>query len=258
MTKIANNWWKDFFNDVYLTTDARSVCNASLTRKETNLLEETLDLKKNDRILDLCGGEGRHSMELARRGYADLTVLDYSTYLINSGKAAAKKSGLRIRFIKGDARFTKLKKEDYSAVIVMANSFGYFPEEKHNFKILKEIYRLLKKNGRALLDLTDPDYLRKNLKSVSWHNADKDTVVCRVRQLEKDLIKAREIVISRKSGLLRDGFYCERIYPRKKLISLLKNAGFKNISIKKGVSLHGKKQDYGFLTSRMFVTAIKS
>ena len=228
-----------------------------MTRRETELLENILKLNKNDRILDLCGGHGRHSLELVKRGYSDLTVLDFSDYLIRLGKKMAKEARCKVKFVRRDARFSGLKSDDYSAIFIMANSFGYFPDEKENSRILKEVHRLLKKGGRLLLDIVDPSHVKNNLKSISWHEANSDVLVCRQRQLEGDIVKAREIVLSKKRGLLRDGFYCERIYNKDTIARLLKTAGFSAVSVKKGVSLHRQKRDYGFLTSRMFVTAVK-
>ncbi len=251
------DWWKKFFNEIYLITDSRSVCDDDLTRRETELLEKILKLHKKDRILDLCGGHGRHSLELAKRGYHDLTVLDFSDYLIKLGRRLAKEARCKVRFVRRDARFSGLRAGDYSAIFIMANSFGYFPDEKENRRILKETYRLLKKGGRLLLDMVDSNHVRSNLKPISWHEADGDVLVCRQRQLEGDIVKAREIVLSKKKGLLRDGFYCERIYGKDEITRLLKRAGFDTVSVKKGVSLHKQKRDYGFLTSRMLVTAVK-
>ena len=255
--RVKENWWKDFFNDIYLITDARSVCNSALTCKEVRLLEKFLNLDKNDRILDFCGGQGRHSLELARCGYRDLTVLDSSDYLIKLGRKTAKDAGWDIRFICADGRFSKLKRNDYSVIFLMANSFGYFLDEKENIRILKEIYRLLKNKGRLLLDLTDFDYIKNNLKPLSWHEANKDVVVCRQRQLRGNIIKAREVVISKKRGLLRDRHYCERLYSQNKINRFLQDVGFKNVTAKKALSLQNNKQDYGFLTSRVIVTAAK-
>lgn len=256
--KTKKDWWKGFFNETYLLTDARSVDNPALTRKEVTLIEDLLRLDKKDRILDLCGGQGRHAQELARRGYLDLTVLDYSTYLTRLGRSVTKENGLNVKYLQRDARSTRLKSSDYSVVFIMANSFGYFPRERENIQILKETNRLLKSGGRLLLDLTDPDYLRGRLKPVSWHEANKDVIVCRQRVLAKDIIRAREVVISKKKGMIRDGYYCERIYSRDKIRHLLRRTGFRNIEIKNNVSLHRKIRDYGFLTSRMFITAAKA
>ena len=257
MIKVKRDWWKDFFNHIYLITDARSVGNAELTCREIDLLEKTLDLKKTDRILDLFGGQGRHSIELAKRGYRDLTVLDYSSYLINLGKRLAKKINQKINFYQADARLTGLTSSDYSVIIVMSNSFGYFIDERENLKVLKEIYRLLRAKGKLLLDLADPVYVKNNLKPISWHRIGNDFIVFRRREIEDNLVKAQEIVISNKKGLLRNGCYCERLYNKSRIFQMLERVGFKNIKIKSDLSLQRKRQDIGFLTSRMFVTATK-
>lgn len=255
--RVDKNWWKKFFDELYLLTDARSVCNRRLTRREVDLAEQVLGLDKQDKILDLCGGYGRHSLELAKRGYSALTVLDSSDYLVKLGRKMARQGNLKIKFLRRDARDSRLKGGKYSVVLVMANSFGYFPEEKENLRILREIHRLLRSGGRVLLDLADPDYARKHLKPFSWHQANQDILVCRQRELAGDMIKARELVISKNKGLLRDGFYCERLYNKERITRLLKNAGFRNLSIKKDLSLHSQKKDYGLLSCRMFVTATK-
>lgn len=254
--KVKKDWWKDFFNHIYLITDSRSVCDSHLTCKEVDLIESFLNLNKNNNILDLCGGQGRHSLELARRGYRNLTVLDFSGFLINLGKQQAKKEGLKVKFVRRDSRTSKLKSNHYCRVFIMSNSFGYFPDERENIRILKETYRILKRGGKLLLDLCDADYVKNKLTPISLHEACEDVIVLRQRKLENGIITAREIVVSKKNGLLRDGTYCEKLYNKNKITQLLKKVGFTNISLK-NLSLHKDKKDYGFLTSRMFIKATK-
>jgi len=50
------------FDDVYLQTDARSVCDDQLTREEVDFLENGPKISKRWQILDLCGGQGRHAL----------------------------------------------------------------------------------------------------------------------------------------------------------------------------------------------------
>ena len=61
MGKVDPDWWKRIFDEIYLITDARSVCDDELTCREVDFLERVLDLKKSWSILDLCGGQGRHA-----------------------------------------------------------------------------------------------------------------------------------------------------------------------------------------------------
>jgi len=254
--RVKKDWWKDFFNHIYLITDARSVCDDNLTSREVDFLENTLNLKKNDRILDLFGGQGRHSIELAKRGYRDLTVLDYSHHLINLGKKYAEKDNLKIDFYQGDARSTGLKSSDYSVIIIMANSYGYFPEEKENLQVLTEAYRLLKTHGKLFIDLTDPAHITKNLNPTSWHRIG-GVYILRKREISNNLVKTQEIVISHKDGLIRDECYCIRLHSKTEIHQQLKKTGFQNVQIQNNLSLYEKKQDYGLVTKRMIVQSTK-
>jgi len=80
---VNPDWWKTMFDEVYLLTDARSVCNPELTRREIDMVVDLLPIDRKHRILDLCAGHGRHSFELGARGFKNCTVLDYSQALID-------------------------------------------------------------------------------------------------------------------------------------------------------------------------------
>ena len=199
--QVDDNWWQDLFDEIYLITDARSVCDEKLTYQEVNILEETLDLDKSAYILDLCGGHGRHSLELSRRGFKNVTVLDYSRYLIDLGKERAKEEKLNTIFIQGDARNTGLPEERFQFIMIMASSFGYFANEEQNKQILNEAFRLLIPKGTLLLDLPDRDYVLQNFNPFSCHKVNEDITVSRERELGDEIIYSREIVTSKKKGL---------------------------------------------------------
>ena len=251
------DWWKRLFDETYLVTDARSVCDEALTAREVDFLESTLKLEKTGPILDLCGGHGRHSLELSRRGYAEVSVVDYSEFLIDLGKRRSQREGLDIRFIRCDARDTKLPSGRFKVIIVMAGSFGYFIDEDENRKILREAFRLLRPGGRLLLDLPNREYILKHFAARTWHEADEDTVVCRQRKLQDDIIHSREMVITKSKGLIRDEDYCIRLYTRKAITDMLTVVGFGDIRIQMDFSPHDKNGDYGCMTNRMTVIAAK-
>ncbi len=257
MVKVDPEWWRKIFDGIYLVTDARSVCDHELTCREVNFLEHVLSLDRSWPILDLCGGQGRHSLELSRRGFRDVTVLDYSDFLINLGKWKVEEENLGTRFIQGDARKTGLPDQSYRIVIIMASSFGYFPGEEENEKILRESFRLLKPGGTLLLDLPNLDFIRRRFRPRSWHEADNDIVVCRQRRMEEEILYCREMVISKREGLIRDVGYCTRLYSKEKISGMLCDAGFHWIDVRKDFVSHGKGDDYGCMTNRMIVIAGK-
>ncbi len=73
---LPEEWWRTLFNAVYLCTDGDVVENYDNTKKEVDIIISSLDLKENEKILDLCCGQGRHSIELAMRGFNYLTGID--------------------------------------------------------------------------------------------------------------------------------------------------------------------------------------
>jgi D-alanine-D-alanine ligase len=257
MIKVNPDWWKDFFGPVYLITDGRSVEDLELTRREVNLIEELLSLKKHEHILDLCGGHGRHALELARRGYSNVVVLDYSRFLLDVGRNRAKQEGIKIEFHCADARKTGFDERSFDVVILLGNSFGYLPQDEENLCILKEANRLLKKSGRFLLDITDKDNYLRNFKSFSSHRAQGQITVRRQRELRGSLVCVREVVISQQKGVIQDRTYCERLYDKTELCQLLETAGFGCLEFMDGLSLHGRQGDYGFMGWRIMVVARK-
>lgn len=256
--KVNPDWWKDLFDDIYLITDARSVCNEELTRKEVDFVEVYLKPGKNDNILDFCGGEGRHSLEMAERGYKKLTVLDYSRFLVTRGKNNAQNKGFNIRFMLGDARQAGLKGNQFHYVVLMANSFGYCFNDEDNLKVLQETHRLIKPKGEILLDVCDPDYVTNNFKPYSQHEANQDIVVLRERILNTNKIMTKESVTSKTNGLIREATYCETIFSEKEIKYMFAKVGFKAIEVKRNFTSHTKEGDYGFMTSRMVVKGKKN
>ena len=69
---VKADWWKEIFNANYLRTDGDVVNDENVTYNETDIFISFLNSSKEDYILDLCCGQGRHTFELAKRGYQNL------------------------------------------------------------------------------------------------------------------------------------------------------------------------------------------
>ena len=141
---VDTDWWKHIFDEVYLLTDARSVCDAEITRREVDVICDILPLDTEHHILDLCGGHGRHSMELCERGFRRCTVLDYSEVLLQRARRSAREKDYVLGVVKADARDTGLAADAFDCVMVMGNSMGYIQEAEADGHILAEARRLLR------------------------------------------------------------------------------------------------------------------
>jgi D-alanine-D-alanine ligase len=251
------DWWKTIFDEIYLLTDARTVCNEELTKKEVDFITTFLDPGKDSAILDLCGGQGRHSLELAKRGFKDLTVLDYSGFLLEIGRKKSIEEELTIQFIQSDARFTSLPDGRFNYIILMASSFGYFEQNNENGKILGEAFRLLSHGGQLMLDIPDRDFIIGNFKPSSFHRVNDDISVERNRLIKGNVIYSKEIVMSDRKGCIRENTYCMRLYSMDDLKKLLLKKGFARVSFKKDFMDRSNLGDFGCMTNRMVAIAEK-
>lgn len=255
---VDPDWWKSMFDEVYLLTDARSVCDEDITRREVNIICELIPLKPDDRILDLCGGHGRHSLELCRRGFSRCTVLDYSQPLLQVGSRSAARANYPIQFNWGDARYLDYPVNHFDHVLILGNSLGYISDGQADQQILKESLRVLRPGGWLLADVTNGASVRSRFLPNAWHEIGSDTVVCRQRQLKGLTIEAREMVLNKDTGLVRDCCYSIRMYTPADLAELLSSVGFASARIHEDFSPYrNKKGDYGFMNYRMIATAQK-
>ncbi|MEM1769334.1 MAG: methyltransferase domain-containing protein [Nitrososphaerota archaeon] len=256
---VSPDWWKQIFNSLYLKTDGDVVNDPEITKKEVDFFVDILGLKHEDRILDLCCGHGRHSLELARRGFKNVEGLDISHYLIRKARMAAEKEGLKVKFREGDARKLPYPPDSFDVVLILGNSFGYFESIRDDLQVLKEVRRVLRPWGKILIDVADGSYLRENFQKRSWEWIDKSMLVCRERSLSsnKQKLISREVIINVKKGVVADQIYAIRLYDKEMLRELLEKAGFVNITFHGEVTPNSKRmQDLGMMEKRIIVTAV--
>lgn len=247
----AKDWWKSFFNEDYiLTQDLRGIFKH--TKQEVSFLEKKIPLKKSYSILDLCCGHGRHTIELARRGYK-VTGLDYSAYELKMAKQKAKKLGLKIDFKKGDARNFRFAKK-FDVIINMYTAFGYGTKQDDQ-RIIKSVSRNLKRGGVFFIDLMNPIWLWRNYQKEIKERflGGKGTVFSKrqydfINNIHND---TRTIVCGKRKKTYKSSL---RFYTLSELSELLAKEGLKVIKYWGSF----KEEDLGFDTKRMIVLARKA
>lgn len=257
--KVLPDWWCKIFDHLYLKTDGDVVDDPFITKAEVDLILDILKISPEEKILDLCCGHGRHSLELARRGFKFVEGLDRSHYLIQKAKNKAKKEGLNVKFREGNALKLPYPPDSFNVVLLLGNSFGYFESPKDDRRVLEEAFRVLKPWGRILIDIADGDYLREHFERRSWEWIDKKHFVCRERTLsaDKQRLICREIITHVEKGVISDRFYAERLYSRQAISELLESVGFSSIVFHGEVETNSSRnQDLGMMRKRIIVTAV--
>ena len=136
-------------------------------RQEVDEVAALLGLTTDEKILDLCCGIGRHSLELARRGF-EVTGFDRTESYLERASQQAQSEGLDVDFVQGDMRkFCAL--DEFDAVINMYTAFGYFEDPADDRRVLLNVHASLKSGGKLLIDLMGKEVLTRILKPRDWH-----------------------------------------------------------------------------------------
>ncbi|HOE63023.1 MAG TPA: methyltransferase domain-containing protein [Candidatus Sumerlaeota bacterium] len=256
---VPSDWWRRVFNAYYLKTDGDVVEDESITKDEVSQFIQVLGTPPQDAmILDLCCGQGRHTLELARRGYKNVHGVDRSHYLIQKAKTRARKEGLSAKFREGDARKIDFPADTFDFILILGNSFGYFDTTADDLRVLKEVFRILKPWGKILIDVTDGTYIKSTYDPRSWEWIGDKYFVCRERSLSLDnqRLISREIITHVEKGVLEDQFYAERLYDKETLQSLFNTAKFSDTVFHGTITPDSQRnQDLGMMAQRLIVTA---
>ncbi len=121
------------------------------TVRECDFIEEFLPLESHPSVLDIACGAGRHSLELARRGYS-VTGTDLDPRSLRVAARRAANESLDTTWIEADVRDLRVLDAYYDGVIFIWQRFGFFDAHEQAV-ILAGIHRLLRPGGRLILDL---------------------------------------------------------------------------------------------------------
>ena len=215
-------------------------------------------IQSHSHILDLCCGQGRHCLELARRGFKHVMGLDRSRYLVRLAKKRAQNEGLQVLFKEGDARNPRLPESSIDCVAIMGNSFGYFSNKQDDEKVLTAVGKILRPSGQLVLDITDGGHMHENFDKRSWEWIDEHHFVCRERSISQDgeRLISREVIVHDEMGVIADQFYAERLYTRESIGKLLEKTGFRNVRHHgHAEALSDRDQDLGMMARRILLSA---
>ncbi len=228
---LPEEWWRKLFNALYVKTDGDVVENTENTRREVDFIVNSAAIQQHSHILDLCCGQGRHCLELARRGFRHVMGLDRSRYLVRLAKKRAQTEGLSVLFKEGDARNPRLPENSMDCVAIMGNSFGYFSNKQDDEKVLTAVGKILRPSGQLVLDITDGGHMHENFEKRSWEWIDEHHFVCRERTISQDgeRLISREVIVHDEMGVIADQFYAERLYTRESIGKLMEKTGFRNV-----------------------------
>ena len=223
-------WYEELFENYAIKYDREKFTQGTIG--ECDFIEKEINYDRNTRILDIGCGTGRHSIELATRGY-QVVGIDLSESLLKRAKQKALERNLQIDFQKRDARNLSFFEEFDLVIMICEGAFSLMETDEMNFQILQNAANALKSNGKLIFTTLNglfplfhsvKDFLNSDLQS---GNATYD-------RNSFDLMSFRDfgtICIQDDLGNKKELQCNERYYVPSEITWLLKTLKFKNIDI---------------------------
>jgi SAM-dependent methyltransferase len=215
-------WPKQFFDRTWLEYGFELVSRQQ-TQEEITFIEKALNLRRNESVLDLCCGIGRHSIGLAKKGYR-MTGIDFNRDYIKKAKSLSMNMRLRPTFIDADMRTIPFINK-FEATICMWSSFGYFNEET-DLDILRGVAKALRNGGRFLLEVANRDYILRHFQPRDWVKAGKGYIMEK-RVFHSDTSRLLTTWIFAGGGGITRKRSDVRLYSLYELEKMLPKAGFR-------------------------------
>jgi SAM-dependent methyltransferase len=226
MVEPDSDWWRSWFGPGYLALYDEYL--AERTPVEIDQLEALVALRPPLRILDLPCGQGRHAIELARRGY-DVTGVDLSPFLLKVAEERAQAEGICVRWLSGDMR-QPIAGEGFDVILNLFTSLGYFADEADDRKVVGAAAAMLVPGGRFVLELINGERLMARFQEREWFTVGQAAVVER-RSLDRS---TRRMVVERTVTTPKEtdvNLHAIRLYLGGDVDAMLRDAGFRRVEL---------------------------
>ncbi|MBA7699780.1 Ubiquinone biosynthesis O-methyltransferase [subsurface metagenome] len=142
-------WYKEFFEEMGIEYEDYPFTQN--TENEVSWMIKEYLTNPEMKILDIGCGTGRHAINLATKGYKNITAVDLSPSMIRAAKETAKAKNVQVDFRLCDARELPFENEFDAAICLCEGAFSLLENDTENYKVLKAVHNSLKKDGIFIL-----------------------------------------------------------------------------------------------------------
>ncbi|MFC1904499.1 class I SAM-dependent methyltransferase [Chloroflexota bacterium] len=223
-------WYETLFENYGQKYDSESFTQGTIG--ECDFIEQEIGYNKSIKILDIGCGTGRHAIELSKRGY-NVKGIDLSDSQLARARVKAEIQGLRISFLKHDARNLPFENEYDLTIMLCEGAFPLMETDEMNYEILRNATKSLRKQGKLIFTILNglfPLYHSVEEFCASTTNPGNATY----KSNTFDLMTFRDHNITEfvdDDGNKKKLESNERYYVPSEITWLLKTLGYKNIDI---------------------------
>jgi SAM-dependent methyltransferase len=243
-------WFEDesFWTELYpfMFPDERF----EAAEEEIDKIITLLDFRGSS-VLDLCCGPGRHSVELAKRGYS-VTGVDRTQFLLDKARERAANEGVDVEWVEEDMR-RFVRPDAYDLVLSMFTSFGYSDDTNEDTVVLTNVFRSLKPGGAVILEMMGKERLARIFQPTSSQTAPDGSLLVERRHIFDEWTRlGNEWIIIRRGGIRSFKFH-HTVYSGRELRGLLEESGLIDVMIYGGL----QGDEYGVEAERLVAVGRK-
>ena len=223
-------WYELLFENYAQKYDKE--CYVQGTSGECDFIEKEIAYDRSLKIIDIGCGTGRHSIELAKRGY-QIMGIDLSESQLKRAKEKAREQGLQIVFERHDARNLPFKGEFDLAIMLCEGAFALMETDEMNFEILKNVAKALKDNGKLIFTTLNGLFpLYHSVEQFCAESGDKESSTSISSTFDLMTFRDYKTAIFEDDAGNKKELKCnERFYVPSEITWLLKTLGYRKIDI---------------------------
>ena len=229
---IPSNWYEDFFHGVSLDLWRKAI-SPKQTKREADFLVKALGCNKGSHLLDVPCGNGRLSLELARRGWrvtgvdiAEEFIAEASANTLSDQTAEADRTDsiAPADFLLGDMRHLQ-GEAIYDGAYCFGNSFGFL-EYSDMETFLRGVARALRPGARFIIETgMAAESVLQNFEAVTSHQIDDISLTIKEQYLAEESCIDTEYVFEQ-NGKTESRKAKHWIYTVGEIRRMLEHAGF--------------------------------
>jgi len=181
-------------------------------------------------VLDLCCGPGRHTVELAKRGFK-VTAVDRIEFLLDKARAHAAAASVSVDFFLEDMRrFTR--PQSFDLILNLATSFGYSENEADDLRALQRMRDNLKTGGTLVIEmLMGKEWIAKKFQPTESKQLPNGDLLFQRNSIIDDWTRVQNEWTLIRDGRISTIEFRQRVYSGHELKELLRAAGLHDVRV---------------------------
>ncbi len=208
--------------------------NREATAHEVDDIERLLNLQQTEEVLDVGCGNGRHAIEMARRGYR-IVGIDIAEAYLREAEQEAKQAGVSVEFRLQRAS-NIAETACYDAVIAINHTLGFMDDDELRGQF-ERLAKAIRPGGKLLLKTAGPQCMPNVEFRATKNWGEKDgRFILSEKRMEGSVRIEHNIVIDIAKNEIVEYHEEQRAFSCDEVVNLLRKAGFPTVQCLKDLA----------------------